>query len=602
MARYRIALTLLGMALFAVCVAWPREAGAQVDVTVGGVRVHVGDSPPPPPVIEVLTRGPVHEAFAQPVTFDEEAAYIITRRPPAAIEEMPPDQRPAGNHIDWIPGYWAWDSDRNDFIWVSGCWRAVPPNTSWVPGYWAQVRGGYQWIAGFWTAVDTTEIEYLPAPPETLEAGPRGNPATPDSVWIPGCWVRYEGRYAWRPGSWVAAQANWVWVPAHYVATPRGWVYVAGYWDYPLDRRGVAFLPMYAPASLYGRADFRYSPDITLDLGGLELNLFLSPQRHHYYFGDYYGAEYAREDFHPWYEARDHYDWYDPIYVHDQWTHRDDRRWADNQRTEYEHRRDNTAIRPARTYEALRAQVARLPEKDRRQVQVARPMAEVVAAKTTPFKYDTLDAKTREATVTHAKDVHAYQDKRAQWESPSVTPTAGPGPKAAATPNAVAAPKETVAPREVVTPKAPVSAPPKETVTPREVVTPKAPVSAPPRETVTPREVVAPKAPVDATPREVPKEPVKVTATPAPARTVDHAVVVNEKPAAQDITPHKVAIPKSPVVARETPKELTPPPKPAHPSPDLTVQPKSVKSDGPDRSKDNERSDKDKDKPDSPKK
>ena len=67
----------------------------------------------------------------------------------------------------------------------------------------------------------------------------------------------------------------------------------------------------------------------------------------------------------------------------------------------------------------MTAQVARLPEKDRRQAQLARPIKEVVSEKTTPFKFATLDAKTREATVTQAKDVHAYKDKRAQWESPA---------------------------------------------------------------------------------------------------------------------------------------------------------------------------------------
>lgn len=183
MRHYRVLLALMGISVFIVCGAWPGQAAAQVIIDAGGVHVQIGERPPPPPVavVEVLTRGPVHEAFAQPVTFDVETGYIIPRRPPAALEEMPPEQRPEGSHIDWIPGYWGWDSDRNDFIWVSGCWRAVPPNTSWVPGYWAQVRGGYQWIAGFWTAADTEEIEYLPAPPATLEAGPQGSPASADS-------------------------------------------------------------------------------------------------------------------------------------------------------------------------------------------------------------------------------------------------------------------------------------------------------------------------------------------------------------------------------------------------------------------------------------
>ena len=61
---------------------------------------------------------------------------------------MPPDQKPAGQNIQWIPGYWSWDVSRGDFIWISGIWREPPPNNQWVPGYWHQVDGGYQWVSG----------------------------------------------------------------------------------------------------------------------------------------------------------------------------------------------------------------------------------------------------------------------------------------------------------------------------------------------------------------------------------------------------------------------------------------------------------------------
>ncbi|MBE3097601.1 MAG: YXWGXW repeat-containing protein [Planctomycetes bacterium] len=553
MRYYRFALALIGMAIFIVCGQWPGQAAAQVDIDVGGLHIQIGDRPPPPPPpameVEVLTRGPIHEAFAQPVIFDEGAGFVITRRPPAPLDEIVPDERPQGNHIVWIPGYWSWDTDRNDFIWVSGCWRAVPPNNSWVPGYWAEARGGYQWIAGFWTAADTEEIEYLPAPPATLEQGPQGTDY-PDSIWIPGCWVRHQGRYAWRPGFWEQARPNWVWVPAHYVYSPRGWVYVDGYWDYPLDRRGVAFLPVYCSPRLYGRADFRYSPEIVLDLGILTLELFSSPQRHHYYFGDYYGPEYSREGFHPWYEARDRHGWYDPIYVHQQWQHRDDRRWVDNQRTQYERRRDDQSLRPARTYEAMRAQTARLPEQERRQAQVARPMKEIVSERTTPFKFDRLDAKTREAEASRAKDARAYQEKRAHWESPPAAPRTGPEPRA--------------------------------------VVTPREPARTPPQ--------------------ELPRPPTREVTPPERPQAADHGATVREPPARQDVQPQRVKIPRPPVAVREPvrEKELTPPPKPKQPNPDPDARPKHTQDapgrsqDAPGHSKDNDNSDKDK--PDSTRK
>ena len=84
--------------------------------------------------VQVLTRGPVHEAFAKTVTFDPEPGIVVPKAPPAAIEELPPDQRPEGANVMWIPGYWGWDDERSDFLWVSGVWRALPPVGSRVLG------------------------------------------------------------------------------------------------------------------------------------------------------------------------------------------------------------------------------------------------------------------------------------------------------------------------------------------------------------------------------------------------------------------------------------------------------------------------------------
>src|SRR5438094_8361916 len=62
--------------------------------------------------IDVLARGPIHEAFAEPVDSRPRPSRIVPKQPPEPIEEAPPDQRPAGDNVQWIPGYWAWDDDR----------------------------------------------------------------------------------------------------------------------------------------------------------------------------------------------------------------------------------------------------------------------------------------------------------------------------------------------------------------------------------------------------------------------------------------------------------------------------------------------------------
>jgi WXXGXW repeat (2 copies) len=77
--------------------------------------------------VQVPTRGPVHEAFAGVVTFNPEPGVEAPKAPPELIKEVPPDERPEGATVSRIPGYWAWDDERNDFLWVSGVWRALPP-------------------------------------------------------------------------------------------------------------------------------------------------------------------------------------------------------------------------------------------------------------------------------------------------------------------------------------------------------------------------------------------------------------------------------------------------------------------------------------------
>src|SRR5262249_26580869 len=57
--------------------------------------------------VEVLTRGPFHEAFAT-LTTEPAPTPPIDKQPPKPIEEMPPAEKPEGN-VTWIPGYWAWD-------------------------------------------------------------------------------------------------------------------------------------------------------------------------------------------------------------------------------------------------------------------------------------------------------------------------------------------------------------------------------------------------------------------------------------------------------------------------------------------------------------
>src|SRR5262249_28061496 len=90
-------------------------------------RGQTGADPSGQQGVEVLTYGPVHEAFAEPSDPNPKPQPIVPKQPPGPIEEVPPEQKPEGQDVEWIPGYFYWDDERSDFLWVSGFWRDIPP-------------------------------------------------------------------------------------------------------------------------------------------------------------------------------------------------------------------------------------------------------------------------------------------------------------------------------------------------------------------------------------------------------------------------------------------------------------------------------------------
>ncbi len=378
---------------------------------------------PAPPVpanaeqgVEVLTRGPVHEAFAETVTFDPEPGIVVPKAPPAAIEEVPPEQRLEGAHVAWIPGYWGWDDERNDFLWVSGIWRALPPGRQWVPGYWGKSGQGFQWTSGYWADAKLGELEYLPEPPASVESGPNIAAPSPDDTWLPGCWVWQSGRYAWRPGFWAPVQSDWGWVPAHYVWAPRGYVYVDGYWDYSIGRRGLLFAPVYFSASVYGRPGFSYSPTTVINPAVFANHLFLRPQYQHYYFGDYYAANYANAGFYPFYAVNSGRIGYDPIYAYDRWQHRADRGWEQRQQADFANRRDNEDARPPRTWAAQSIIDARAAQSARRGIVMAAPLDQLTRSKDSPLRFQPVDPSERETLAQQARAVQQFREQRQKLE------------------------------------------------------------------------------------------------------------------------------------------------------------------------------------------
>jgi len=348
-----------------------RLTAAWLPLVSAGIVLAQFPQPQPPAApdgIEVLARGPVHEAFAGTAELPA-AGPVILKAPPDPVEELPPDQKPPGDDVQWMPGYWQWDEERADFIWISGFWRQPPPGRVWVPGAWRQAPGGFQWVQGFWNGIapqqpqqlqQPAQIEYLPPPPVPLELAPSVPAPTATCFYVPGVWQWHARRFAWRPGYWVEHRPNWVWVPSHYRWTPAGCVFIDGYWDRPLADRGLLFAPVAFRPAVLVRPRFVYTPAYVVTDTSLYGSLFVRHGFSNYYFGDYYERRYVNAGYSAWCGVSLNVGRfavsvgrpapvYDPLWDYYSLTFRNDPRWQASVTGLYTGRYNGDFARPLRT-------------------------------------------------------------------------------------------------------------------------------------------------------------------------------------------------------------------------------------------------------------
>jgi hypothetical protein len=275
---------------------------------------------------QVLDQGPIHEAFADPGSLDAKARVLVNRQPPEPINEIAPEVKPEGENVVWIPGYWMWSDEQQDFVWVSGLWRDAPPGRRWVPGHWLQEGQSWIWVSGFWAGADWQQVQMLPNPPATLEVGPSSPAPAANYFWIPGCWIWNNGGYAWRAGYWYLGQQNWVWVPDTYYYTPAGAIFVNGYWDRPLWARGWLFAPVWWPHHHFGHG-FVYTPHYALNSSLLLTSLFINTRYNSFWFG--YGG-WANDFYRPWWYAGGRNHWHNPIWAYHRWHDGHHHDWDDH--------------------------------------------------------------------------------------------------------------------------------------------------------------------------------------------------------------------------------------------------------------------------------
>ncbi len=196
---------------------------------------------------------------------------------------------------------------------------------------------------------DAQEVEDSPPPPPSVDNGPSAPVLDETSAYVPGCWVYRETRYLWRPGFYVKANPKWCWIPDHYCWTPAGYLFIAGYWDRPLESRGLLFAPVRFHGAIYERRDFVYVPQYVVQPDFLLGALFVRPAYSHYYFGDYFEAQYERRGFTSWVDFHSGRRAIDPNFAFYRRRYQNDDHWETSLRELYTLRRSGEVPRPPRT-------------------------------------------------------------------------------------------------------------------------------------------------------------------------------------------------------------------------------------------------------------
>ena len=198
--------------------------------------------------------------------------------------------------------------------------------------------------------------------------------------------------------------------------TPRGYVFVDGYWDYPVNRRGPLFAPAYFDSGVYSHSGYSYSPSLLIDLAVFTEALFLRPNYHHYYFGDYYDNHYQKGGYYSAYAYQTNRYGYDPIYSHQRWEHRKDRGWDNRMAASYQYRRDNVDARPPRTWDAQRA-ISNTSEFKQNRMLVATPLDQMAKQKNSGVRFQAVTKSEKQALAQRGQQVGQFRDQRRTLET-----------------------------------------------------------------------------------------------------------------------------------------------------------------------------------------
>jgi hypothetical protein len=191
---------------------------------------------------------------------------------------------------------------------------------------------------------------------------------------------------------------------------------VEGYWDYSVARRGVLFAPVHFAAGTYAQPGFSYSPATVIDLGAFVDNLFMRPRYQHYYFGDYYAANYQDAGYYPSYSVNSSRFGYDPIYAYDRWQHRQDGEWEQHVAATFQNRRDHAEARPPRVW-ANQGVIGAGSVASAVRNLVGESLDQASRSGNATWRFQSVDQAERQRLSQNRQEVYRFRDQRQEWEA-----------------------------------------------------------------------------------------------------------------------------------------------------------------------------------------
>ena len=153
-------------------------------------------------------------------------------------------------------------------------------------------------------------------------------------------------------------------------------------------------------------------------------HLFLRPGYGHYYYGDYYGSNYATAGYSPWFSFNSSRYGYDPFYAQQQWLNRQDRGWNQNIQTNFQNLRANENLRPPRTWADQNTRLASAGNVNGQNIAIATSLDELAKSKDHSLRFQAVDKAERQQLAQHGQAVAQHRDQRQKLELQAANPLA----------------------------------------------------------------------------------------------------------------------------------------------------------------------------------